>query len=183
MKVASAAGGGGGGGGDVDGDTYTVAQGDCDDNDPTVNPGATEIPDNGKDDDCNSSTLDSSGDQALIDSINEPRAQNKEWQLTQILKDNYPLSDAVLIAMINRDPLMSNSGNKDVLKDYKVGETLLSEAVLSVMINQSTLMSSFNFMEVLINNSPLPQSIVDEINAGMPTTMTQANRDAVIAAQ
>jgi hypothetical protein len=183
MKVAAAAGGGGGGGGDVDGDGYTVSDGDCDDNDPNVNPGATEILDNGKDDDCNSSTPDSSADLAIIASINEPRASNKEWQLTQILKDNYPLSDAVLIAMINRDPLMSNSGNKDVLKAYKVITIPLSENVLSEMVNQSTLMSSFNFMEVLINNSPLPQSIVDEINAGLPTTMTQANRDAVIAAQ
>ncbi len=51
------------------------------------------------------------------------------------------------------------------------------------MINTDQLMSSFNFMEVLINNSPLPQEIVNEIIAGMPTTLTQANRDTVIAAQ
>ena len=36
---------------DADGDGYTVADGDCDDGDPAVNPGASEVC-NGFDDDC-----------------------------------------------------------------------------------------------------------------------------------
>ncbi|MBI4848652.1 MAG: M6 family metalloprotease domain-containing protein [Nitrospirae bacterium] len=43
---------------DFDGDGYSSCDGDCDDNDPSVNAFASEIPLNGKDDDCNSGTYD-----------------------------------------------------------------------------------------------------------------------------
>ncbi|MBN2725652.1 MAG: putative metal-binding motif-containing protein [Deltaproteobacteria bacterium] len=42
---------------DKDKDGYTIAGGDCDDNDPDVNPGKTEVPD-GKDNNCNGFTDD-----------------------------------------------------------------------------------------------------------------------------
>lgn len=45
---------------DHDGDGYTLLGGDCDDSDDTVNPGVTTDPCDGKDNDCNTSTLDGS---------------------------------------------------------------------------------------------------------------------------
>ena len=58
---------------DGDGDGYSRRD-DCDDNDVAVNPGATEIPYNGKDDDCNTSTPDDDLDDdgyAKVDDCND----------------------------------------------------------------------------------------------------------------
>jgi len=43
---------------DVDGDGYTPSSGDCNDGDASVSPGVAEVPYNGTDDDCDSSTRD-----------------------------------------------------------------------------------------------------------------------------
>jgi hypothetical protein len=55
---------------DIDGDGY-LASNDCNDFDPNVNPGKTEIPYNGKDDDCNPSTLDDDLDQDGYNKAND----------------------------------------------------------------------------------------------------------------
>jgi len=47
---------------DEDGDGWTVEDGDCDDTDDTINPGETEVPCDGDDNDCNPKTEDDPAD-------------------------------------------------------------------------------------------------------------------------
>lgn len=47
---------------DRDGDRFTYAMGDCDDTDPAVRPGRAEVPDNGRDDDCDGVADDGTSD-------------------------------------------------------------------------------------------------------------------------
>ncbi|HDY67820.1 MAG TPA: prepilin-type N-terminal cleavage/methylation domain-containing protein [Candidatus Scalindua sp.] len=188
MKIASGA--GGGGGGDADSDGYTVAQGDCDDNDLTVNPGMTEILDNGKDDDCNWLTPDSSTDQDLIDFINDVARTDK--QVKDYLFSQSPLSDAVLMALINRNPPISSAYNlavfeanvplsdtvwlamiavDDILLSAAYGQlfdahSTISDTVLLAAIDKGTIMLSTAWQNVLISKAPSDAVLIAAINKG-----------------
>jgi Putative metal-binding motif/FG-GAP repeat len=67
---------------DVDGDGWTTADGDCDDTEAEVNPGAAEICDNDRDDDCDglgppcgfSGVFDSSDASVVVDGFSEDGA-------------------------------------------------------------------------------------------------------------
>ena len=125
--------------GDNDGDGYNDDEGDCDDNDPDVNPGATEIPGNGIDDDCDSATSDNATEQTYIDYINDPG--NTSSGVANYLVANSPLSDSVLLAVINRNPLLDDHANYEILIQYNG----LSENVLNAMINEGQLLISTRF--------------------------------------
>ena len=198
-----------GSGDDVDADGYTVAQGDCDDNDANVNPGATEILDNGIDDDCNVATLDSSTDQAHVDYINDPG--NSSAEVKNYLVANSPLSDDVLLAVLNRNPPLNSNHNYYVFTDnnniplsdnvlntaINLGSAImnsgdwwwvfngnqpLTESVLDTLANSDEILSSNNYENIFNQNVPLPQSTLDLICAGYPLEMRNNDRNQVLSA-
>jgi type II secretory pathway pseudopilin PulG len=127
---------------DDDNDEYTENQGDCNDADAAINPGAAEILDNEKDDDCNWLTPDSSTDQAIIDYINDPA--NTSSDVKAELWANSPLSDAVLMAMLNRNPSMDGADIEYLLTrkagartNVPLSETVLIEAINLAIMNSA----------------------------------------------
>jgi Tfp pilus assembly protein FimT len=162
MKVAAAA-GGGGGGGEVDGDLdgYTTSQGDCNDSDPNVNPRATEILGNLIDDDCNYLTADNASDQALIDIINDPT--KTDWEVENALYTaagaNPGLSDAVFLAVLNRNPpLLPSSRYENILSWDEV--IPLSDTVLLEVTSKPTIMGSSSYGWVLYRSIPLSDTVM-----------------------
>ncbi len=127
---------------DSDGDGYTVAQGDCDDTEDSVNPGATEIPLNGIDDDCNPATEDSS-EQVLIDYINNP--ENNSSDVRDALIENSPLSENVLILAIERDEPMSSSHLEKVL----IANSPLPQSIIDMVIAGISSLSTGDRQDVL----------------------------------
>jgi hypothetical protein len=148
---------------------------------------------------------------AHIDYIND--LSNRSMEVRDYLWPLCPVSDAVLAVMLNRvDPIRTdhlltvlsiqlttagtlsdniqeeiiNTGVMDSNENLQIlnDSSPLSEGVLNTLVNKEGLMSSGNFANVLIANSPgLPQSIVDQINAGIPATMNSTDRQAVLDAQ
>lgn len=66
---------------DKDGDGWTVADGDCDDCDPLINPGAYDFPDNGIDEDC-SGVAD---DEPLACDTGAPLGSDDPWDAVRAL--------------------------------------------------------------------------------------------------
>jgi hypothetical protein len=177
MKLASAA-GGGGGGTDNDGDGYDTST-DCDDNDPDVNPGMTEILGNSIDDDCNYLTADNAGDQALIDIINDT-INYTDSDVANTLHAASPLSDAVLLAMINRDPMLPSNSNSWVLNVDKKDQSNipLSDTVLIAAINKTGLLD--NYLFTLQKSSPLSDNVLNTAINTSNTIMASTDYETLL---
>ncbi|MCP4253381.1 MAG: hypothetical protein GY775_08215 [Candidatus Scalindua sp.] len=73
---------------------------------------------------------------------------------------------------------MAEWANAEILRQYNN----LLENVLNAMINRNLLMASSEYREILVANSPLPQSILDQVIGGTPP-LTSIELQEIINAQ
>jgi prepilin-type N-terminal cleavage/methylation domain-containing protein len=124
-----------------------------------------------------SQTANPPSDNALIEVINEDFLWSSNYQ--DILDAHATLSDAVLSAAISQD-IMSSADYRDAL----INKSPLTEPVLDTLVNTEGIMSSLYYRNVFLASSPeLPQSIINELNAGKPTSLDADDRQTVIDAQ
>jgi prepilin-type N-terminal cleavage/methylation domain-containing protein len=110
-------------------------------------------------------------DDVLIAALNEGTIMDSSSYFL-VLQANIPVSDDVLNVPITTG-VMSNNNLWEILKLN--GQ--LSEGLLNTLVQTETTMNSTNHAHIFVLNSPLPDSILDQICAGYPVIIVKNDRD------
>ena len=84
---------------DSDGDGFTVEDGDCDDNDASINPDAEDIMDDGIDQDCSGGDRSCANPTTVTWNVSFPATAGCDWGIN----DNFPATNGILSARTEQE--------------------------------------------------------------------------------
>ena len=151
---------------DVDNDSFTVADGDCNDNDPTIYPGAVEIVDDGIDQDCNGSDLVTPGPSPDVSignvSFPEGTGGSTSFVFTVTRSGNIDSSSSVNYATSHGDTTGGDYSSKSGTVTFAAGD---AEKTITISVRADKKTENNETFNVHLS-SPIDCTISDDLGVG-----------------